>query len=132
MHNAPLPLRGAAVAAVLFLSACGSKSQETAAAPPPSNDAAMAEDAPSNAAVVLPPSLAASRTYRCKDNSLVYVDFYSDNVTADLKTKKDGEVTKLTAPEAGKALSGGGFTVSGNSATATIAQPGKGSQSCTA
>ena len=81
---------------------------------------------------MLPPSLAASRTYRCKDNSLVYVDFYSDNVTADLKTKKDGEVTKLTAPETGKALSGGGFTVSGNSDTATIAQPGKGSQSCTA
>ena len=132
MHNAPLPLRGAAIAAVLFLSACGSKSQETAAAPPPSNDAAMAENAPANAAVVLPPSLAASRTYRCKDNSLVYVDFYSDNVSADLKTAKDGAVTKLTAAEAGKALSGGGYTVSGNSETATIAQPGKGSQSCTA
>ena len=131
MHNAPLPLRGAAIAAVLFLSACGSKTEE-AAAPPPSNDAAMAEDAPANAAVVLPPSLAASRTYRCKDNSLVYVDFYSDNVSADLKTKKDGPVTKLTAAEAGKALTGGGFTVSGNSETATITQPSAGAQACTA
>ncbi len=133
MHkNAPLPLRLSAVAAVLFLSACDSGSQQ-AAPPPPSNDAAMAEDAPvTNAAVVLPPSLAASRTYRCKDNSLVYVDFYSDNVTADLKTDKDGAVTKLTAPEAGKPLTGGGFTVSGNETTTTITQPGKGSQSCTA
>lgn len=131
MHNAPLLLRGAAIAAALVLSACGSKTQENAAAPPPSNDAAMAEAAPANAAVVLPPSLAASRTYRCKDNSLVYVDFYSDNVTADLRTKKDGEITKLTAAEAGKELTGGGFTVSGNTATASIAQPSAGSQSCT-
>ncbi len=133
MHKiSPLPIRLSAVAAVLFLSACNSGSQQ-AAAPPPSNDAAMAEAAPvTNGAVVLPPSLAASRTYRCKDNSLVYVDFYSDNVSADLKTTKEGAVTKLTAPEAGKPLSGGGYTVGGNAADTSITQPGKGSQTCNA
>lgn len=93
----------------------------------------MAETAPvSSAPIVLPPSLQVSQTYRCADNSLVYVDFYSDSVTADLRTEKGGTVTKLTAPEAGKEFTGGGYTVSGNGSTATITQPGKGSQSCTA
>lgn len=130
MHNAPLPLRSAAIAAVLFLSACGSKPQQSASAPP-SNDAAMAEKAPvTNAAVVLPPSMADSRTYRCKDNSLVYVDFFSDNLTANLRTVKGGTLTKIAAPEAGKPMTGGGYTVAANAATTTITQPGKGSQAC--
>ena len=132
MHNASRSLRLAPVAAVLFLTACGPKAEQTAATPP-SNDAAMAEKAPvTNAAVVLPPSLLASRTYRCKANSLVYVDFFSDNLTADLKTDKDGAITKLTAPEAGKPLAGGGYTVSGSGTDVTIEQPGKGSQACNA
>ena len=39
--------------------------------------------------VELPPAIAASRTYRCKDNSLVYIDFYTNN-TAMYRTEKGG------------------------------------------
>jgi len=127
------PLSSAAVAAILFLSACSGSGSEQAAAPAPSNDAAMAEEAPVSATpVVLPPALIASRTYRCKDNSLLYVDFFGDNITADLKTEKNGAATKLTAAEPNAALSGGGYTVSGNAEQVEITQPGKPAQSCKA
>ena len=121
----------AAIVGALALSACSSS--EPAAPPPPSNDAAMAEAAPvTGAPVTLPPSLLASKTFRCKDNSLVYVDFFSDNTTADLRTDKAAPATKLTAAEAGKPYEGSGFTVSGNGDQVEITQPGKGSQSCKA
>jgi hypothetical protein len=131
MHkNAPLS-SVASLAAILLLSACSGSEQ--AAAPAPSNDAAMAEEAPVSATpVVLPPSLIASRTYRCKDNSLLYVDFFGDNISADLKTEKTGTAIKLTSAEPNKPLSGGGYTVSGNSDQVQITQPGKAAQSCKA
>jgi len=131
MHKNASPSSAAAMAAILFLSACSGSEQP--AASPPSNDAAMAADAPvTNQPVVLPPALIASRTYRCKDNSLVYVDFFGDNVSADLKTEKTGPIIKLTAAAPNEALSGGGFTVSGNGTEVNITQPGKSSQSCKA
>jgi hypothetical protein len=131
MHKIGSPSSAAALAAILLLSACSGSEQGASA--PPSNDAAMAENAPvTNTPVVLPPALIASRTYRCKDNSLIYVDFFGDNVSADLKTEKTGPITKLTAPAPSEPLTGGGFTVSGNGTEVNITQPGKSSQSCKA
>lgn len=37
--------------------------------------------------VVLPPSISATKTYRCKDNSLVYIDWLTDG-SARVKTEK--------------------------------------------
>ena len=37
---------------------------------------------------MLPPAIAASKTYRCKDNSLVYIDWLSDG-TARVKAGQD-------------------------------------------
>ena len=120
-----IPL-AAALAASALLAGCNSQPQnvtsedidptakEVAAAPP----------------VKLPPAITASKTYRCKDNGLVYVDFFNDNTTAQIKTVKDGTATALTAPEAGKPFTGGGYTVSGSGKTVSITQPGKGEQSC--
>lgn len=133
MHKNALPSSAAALAAILLLSACSGSGSEQAPAPAPTNDAAMAEAPPvTNTPVVLPPALVASRTYRCKDNSLVYVDFFGDNVSASLKTDKAGAATQLTAPAAGEAFAGEGFTVSGSGTEVNIAQPGKPSQSCKA
>ena len=39
------------------------------------------------APVVLPPSIAASHAYRCKDNSLLYVDWYSDGTARSLHAR---------------------------------------------
>ena len=49
-----------------------------------------------------PPMIKSSHSYRCKDNSLIFVDFMTDDMTANFKPSKDGEVTVLKAPEAGK------------------------------
>lgn len=44
--------------------------------------------------VVLPPSIAASHSYRCKDNSLVYIDWMSDGA-ARVKNSRDARATPV-------------------------------------
>ena len=93
----------------------------------------MAAELANAAPVDLPPALKASKTYRCKDNSLVYIDYMSDDMTAHLRTEKGGQLTVLKAPEAGKPFEAeGGYKVEGNGDSVTIAVPGKGAQSCKA
>ncbi|MCW2365319.1 hypothetical protein M2341_000766 [Sphingobium sp. B7D2B] len=85
-------------AAALALSACKSEPETFNTG---TNDPMAAELA--NAGnVALPPMLRASTTYRCKDNSLIFVDFMTDDVTANLRTEKGGPITGLKAPEAGQ------------------------------
>lgn len=84
------------------------------------------------APVALPPALKASKTYRCKDNSLVYIDFFADEVSANVRTEKEGAPVKLTAPEKGKAFAAEGYSIEGSGDTVTVSMPGKNSQSCKA
>jgi hypothetical protein len=77
-----------------------------------------------NAAPVVapPPMIKTSHSYRCKDNSLIFVDFMTDDMTANFKKSKDGAVTVFKAPEAGKpyaspdgqTITGGGETITYN------------------
>lgn len=62
-------------------------------------DDAMANAANEAAAapVVLPPSIAGSHAYRCKDNSLVYIDWYSDG-SARVKANRNDAGTLIPAP----------------------------------
>ena len=46
-------------------------------------------NAAANAPVTLPPSVAASKAYRCKDNSLVYIDWLSDGTARVKKTREE-------------------------------------------
>ena len=55
--------------------------------------------------VVLPPAISASKTYRCKDNSLVYVDWLSDG-TARVKKDKSEVGTTVTPADAASPLKG--------------------------
>lgn len=110
----------------LVLTACGKPETVTAGNDDP--DAATLNAA---APVELPPMVTASRTYRCKDGSLVYVDFFSNN-TAAYKTKKEDAGERLTAPEAGKPYVAEGYSISGDGPQVDIAAPGKPSQSCKA
>ncbi|WCT72701.1 hypothetical protein PQ455_13800 [Sphingomonas naphthae] len=122
-------IAAAPLCALLVLAACGSKPETT-------TNAASVEDPALNTAdaapVTLPPAIEASRTYRCKDTSLVYVDFFGDKLTANIRTEKDGMPTKLTAPAVGEAFVTEGFSVGGNAPITNITQPGKPSQSCKA
>src|SRR5689334_5721626 len=53
--------------------------------------------------VQLPPSIQASKAYRCKDNSLIYVDWLSDGTA---RVKKTREEVGTTLPAGDKSLTG--------------------------
>jgi hypothetical protein len=70
------------LAAAAALAGCNSKGQTITADPTGDNIAA-------NAPVALPPSITASKSYRCKDNKLVYVDWMSDGTARVKKTREE-------------------------------------------
>ena len=57
------------------------------------------------APVVLPPSIAASHAYRCSDNSILYVDWYSDG-TARVKASRSEAGTSVPAADVPTVLKG--------------------------
>jgi predicted small secreted protein len=82
--------------------------------------------------IVLPPSIAASKTYRCGDNSVVFVDWLTDNKTANVRTEATGSPTQVVAVEPGKPLTGSGISLTGSASgsSVTLERPGHGSQTC--
>ncbi len=123
-----VPITAAALAAFLSLSACNSEPELVETNPDP-----MKEELAKAAPVTLPPAIKSSKTYRCKDNSLVYVTLLADDVSAMVRDKQEEPpVATLKAPAPGQPFVAEGFslTVSGNSITYN--SPDKGSQSCKA
>ena len=129
MRNASsMLLRAAPMAAVLLLAACNSE-PETVTGGTADPDAAQVAAAPP---VQLPPMVTASRTYRCKDNSLVYIDFFN-NGTATYRTEKEGAPqATLTSAEEGKPYTFDGYSVSSSGTQISLTAPGKGTTSCKA
>lgn len=121
----PNLLAAASLAAMFTLAACNSEPEVIGGPADPQADAL--KNAP---AVELPPTIAASRTYRCADNSLVYIDFFS-NDTAAVRTQQDGERHQLAKAESG-AFEAEGFLVSANDQTIQYKAPGKSEQRCRA
>ncbi|MBV9843253.1 MAG: hypothetical protein JOY99_17245 [Sphingomonadaceae bacterium] len=131
MRIPPALLRTAAFAALATLAACDNKPTTIVAGPPDDMQAQLNTAKP----VELPPAMEASKSYRCKDNSVVYVDWFTGGKQASLRSKKDGSPTVLKADEAGKPLTAaGGYSLTGSStaSSVTVEQPGKGKQSCDA
>ena len=120
-------LAAVSCAAFLTLGACNTE-PETIVAGPADPQAEALTNAPP---VEAPPMIQASRTFRCKDNSLVYVDFYTNN-TARARTEKDGAPTVLNTAGGKPPYTGEGWSVSDNAKEVTLTAPGKGSQSCKA
>ena len=118
----------ASVAAFLSLAACNNKEPEVVDTSPDPQAAELAKAKPAE----MPLMIQASRTYRCKDNSLVYIDFMNDQKTANFRADKGGAPTVLKAEEAGQPFRAEGYSVSGSGQTITLERPGKGSQSCKA
>ena len=116
-------LAAAASAAILALAACNSE-------PETINDYDPMAEALKNAGpVALPPSIQVSRTYRCSDNSLVYVDFYTNN-TALIRMRQDDTPVSLAAPGGAPPYAADGYSVSGNGESVRITAPGKNNLSC--
>ena len=63
----------------------------------------MANAVANAGSVQLPPSIQASKAYRCKDNSLVYIDWLSDGTA---RVKKTREEVGTTIPAVDKSLTG--------------------------
>jgi hypothetical protein len=86
--------------------------------------------------VELPPAIKAAKTYRCKDNSLVYISFLTDDVSAMVRDKQEEPpVATLKAPAPGKPFvgvgdTGKGFSLSGSGDTVSYTSPDGGTQSC--
>lgn len=94
---------------VAGLSACERKAEVIEAGPRDTPEVQEALAKP----VELPPSIAASKQFRCTDNSLVFVDFYSDGLSASVRPTKDGAATRVVAAKAGDPMSGDGVTLKG-------------------
>jgi hypothetical protein len=126
MNNIHFPRAALALATVLMLAACGGPETITAGENDP-----QAEALNNAAPVEAPPMIQASRTYRCKDNALVYADFYTNN-TVRVRNEKDGPATVLTAAEGQPPYVAEGYSLSANAAQISYTAPGKGTRSCKA
>lgn len=123
MHKT-LTLAGT-LATLLALAACDNKPTTIVA----NDDDPQAAELKNAKPVAPPPMIQASHTYRCKDNSLVYADFYTNN-TVSVRSKKDGAPTVLTSPDGKAPYTAEGYSLSGNGNSVSYAAPGKSAQPC--
>lgn len=116
----------AAAALAFSLAACKQQPQvvETTAPDP------MASQLANAAPVELPPAMTASVTFRCKDNSLVSVDFFKGNTQANLHADKNGAPIVLKAAQDGDPLTADGYSLTGDQDKISLTQPGKGTLDC--
>ncbi len=118
----------AAAVALLALSACKQKTETVTSTAPDPQAEALANRAP----VELPPSISATKIFRCKDQSLATVDFYSGNKQVTIKVGDATVPVRLTAEEAGGPFKADGYVLTGSPAGITLASPGKPEQTCKA
>jgi hypothetical protein len=144
MHKFKTPLAAAPLAALLTLAACNEPEPEVVGG---MYDPNAAEDTPeAEAAVELPPMRVRETTFRCADNSLVYVSFYTNDSQVGIRLDERGPETILpneatAAAEEGEepaettgtpSYAGEGYRLVGASDASTIqfAHPGGGLQRC--
>jgi len=132
----PITIRTASAAAagllLTLLSACNSQPNNIVVGPQDDMKEALSKAKP----VELPPALVASKSYRCEDNSVVYVDYFGDNKSANLRVKsKTSTPIMLKADQPGQPMTAeGGYAVSGQpgASSVQVTLPGKKEQACTA
>ena len=118
-----------ALVAAAALAGCD-QSDHTINAPGPYDPQANAAAAP----VVMPPAIVASKIYRCKDNSIVYIDWLAGDQTANFRAAQGETPTQLKAETAGGAMVAEGYSLIGlpTGTTVTLTRPGKSEQACKA
>lgn len=122
------PLLPAAAVALLALAACNQEPEVVSdKAPDP-----LAEQLKNAPKVELPPAIKASVSMRCQPgNALVFAEFFEGDKLVKIRTEQNGPATDLKAPEAGQPFTAeGGYTVTGDSKSATVELPGKGKLTC--
>jgi hypothetical protein len=123
------------ITAAAALAACNSEPEVVGGQPDPMKDE-LAKAAP----VELPPAIEASKTYRCKDNGLVRIDWLQGGkgayVHGDGQTQthlKPAEIVEGKPPSTDLTAEGG-YVLKGEAtaSTVTLTLPGKGAQACKA
>ena len=116
-------LAAAALAALLALAGC---KQETI----DGNEDPQAEALKKLPPVEAPPMIQASKTYRCKDQSLLYADSYTNNTVRVRSKKEGGEATTLTATNGQPPYTAEGYSLSGTGDQVSYTSPARGTLSC--
>ena len=117
-------------AALLALAACN-RNPSTSEAADANAAAAAAANQAAAASVELPPAIRAEKTFRCKDNSLVYVNFFQGDRQVNLRTERTGTPITLRAEQAGGPYAAeGGYAISGDDAKIELTMPSKPEQTC--
>ena len=124
------------------LAACNVEPEKVVTGETPDPMAGELADAPP---VELPPAIAASKTYRCKDNSLVTIDWLQGGKGANLRIGDATTPTPLrpapslaeeganaTTAASGELIAEGGYALTGDAAATDVALtlPEKGKLSC--
>lgn len=124
-------LRATPLAALLALAACDTQPTTIVAGGPTDPDADKFKAAKP---VKLPPAILANKSYRCKDNGLIYVDWFNDNQTANLHIKEKASTPiLLTAPSVGAPFAGGDYALTGNATSKSVTlKKGGSAQDCDA
>ena len=113
-------LAAAIAAATLSLAACSPEPEVVQQSAPDPQAAELAKAPP----VELPPAIRASKTYRCRDNSLLYANFYTDN-TARIASEQAGvnSGTQLTSEDEDGPFTAEGYSLSGSGNSITYTAP---------
>ena len=117
-----MSMRTILISAVLVsgLTACDTKPTQVGPGAQDNQMSAVDPAPSSRISVELPPSIAASKQYRCADNSLAFVEFYSDSLSASVKTDPQDKSVRIVAPEAGKPMVAEGWSLKGGKDDAKI------------
>lgn len=113
--------------ALLSLAGCNSEPETIVQGPTDPMAAEIANAAP----VKLPPAVSASVPFRCKDNSVAFVDFF-DGSFVNYRLKRGDAPVHLNKDAEGEGFSGNGYKLTGTPASITLTTPDGGTKTCTA
>ena len=117
----------AAIVGSLALSACNTEPETVGPVDTDPQKEALAKAAPKQ----LPPAIRESKTYRCRDNSIIYVSFMTDGVSAAVRdAQEEPPIATLRAAAPGQPFTSGGYSLSGSGDQVTYNSPDAGSQTC--
>lgn len=115
------------VAALLSLAGCNSEPETIVSGPVDP----MAEQMKNAAPVTLPPAMSASVPFRCKDNSVAFVDFF-DGSFVNYRKERGQDPVRLAKNADGEGFTADGYTLTGDPKAITLTTPEGGPQSCKA
>jgi len=119
-------LAGSMLAAIATLVACDRGSEVVVI-----NKYDPQAEALKNAAPVAPPPMITkSMAYRCRDNSLVFIDFYTNDSASIRTERRTPPIATVTAEGGNPPYVAPGLSVRGNSENHRITAPGKNNLSC--